>query len=153
MEVQFCSVNLGAGPGPCITLHRNSLFHVSLLVRVFCPSRQSFIPRRRQFGRKRWGGRRPKKNFSLHFARRGMPGSSGLPCAPVLFFIAVRNIPSTERRRFYRFQSERFFFRGPAARKTIAARYRSDCSRREKSAFTLYLAAVGIIKVNNACRR
>lgn len=49
VEVQFCSVNPGVGPGPCITLHRNSLFHVSLPVRVFCPPRQTFIPRRRQF--------------------------------------------------------------------------------------------------------
>lgn len=36
-EVQFCNVNPGVGPGPCITPHRNSLFHVSLPVRVFCP--------------------------------------------------------------------------------------------------------------------
>lgn len=46
--MQFCSVNPGVGPGPCITLHRNSLFHVSLPVRVFCPPRQTFIPRRRR---------------------------------------------------------------------------------------------------------
>lgn len=70
VEVQFCSVNPGVGPGPCITLHRNSLFHVSLPVRVFCPPRQTFIPRRRRRRRRQFSCKRSetqdvRKIFSL----------------------------------------------------------------------------------------